>query len=144
MVLAKNRKARFEYHLDASVEAGMVLLGHEVKAIKAGRVHISEAHVIIKDGNVMLLGCRIDPTEHVSNIASIDKTRTIRLLLHRREIDKLAGAVKMKGKTIVPVDIHLSDNRIKMNIALAKGKNVRDKREDVKKRDAKRRARFLE
>jgi len=134
-----NRKSRFEYHLESTIEAGMMLLGHEVKSIKAGRIHISEAHIIIKNNKVIMIGCRIDPLPNASDFQYIDSERTIPLLLHKKEIERLGMQVKVKGMTIVPVDVHLSSNgKLKMSIALGKGKNQRDKRENIKKRDAER------
>lgn len=134
-IIAENRKARHDYHFEETFEAGLVLEGWEVKSLRAGRAQISESYVTIKDGDAWLIGAHISPLSTVSTHVVADPMRTRKLLLHVSELDKLIGAVQRKGYTIVPLNLHWKRGRAKLEIALAKGKKLYDKREDIKRRD---------
>ena len=139
-----NRKARFEYVIEDQYEAGLVLEGWEVKSLRAGKVNITESHVIVKRGEAFLLGAQIQPLPTASAHTSPDSTRTRKLLLNRRELDKLIGSVERQGYTIVPLSLYWIKNRVKLKVALAKGKKTHDKRETQKDRDWERsRARIM-
>ena len=133
--IALNKRARHEYHLEDRVEAGLVLQGWEVKAIRAGRAHISESYAVVRQGELHLFGSQITPLIQASTHVLADDRRTRKLLLHRHEIDKLVGKVERDGYTLVPTAMYWSRNRIKLEIALAKGKQAHDKRDAAKDRD---------
>lgn len=135
MSIAENKKAFHDYFIEEKLEAGLVLEGWEVKSIRAGRVQIKEAYVIVKDGEVWLLGCHISPLTTASTHIKPDPVRTRKLLLHEREIAKLIGKVERAGYALVPLDIHFAKGRLKLEIGLAKGKKQFDKRETEKQRD---------
>jgi len=135
MSIAENRRARFEYHIEERHEAGMVLAGWEIKAIRAGQVQLSDGYVVIKDGELWLIGCRIHPLGTASTHVRPEADRTKKLLMHKDEIRRLIGKVEQKGFTLVPLDLHYKGGRVKAEIALAKGKAERDKRQAEKKRD---------
>lgn len=135
MSIVENRKAFHDYSIEERYEAGLVLQGWEVKAIRAGRVQLKEAYVVLKNGEVWLIGCHISPLPSASTHIQADPTRTRKLLLHSREIRKLIGKVERAGYTLVPIDLHFQRGRIKLEIGLAKGKKLHDKRESEKKRD---------
>ncbi len=135
MSIANNRKAWHDYFIEEKFEAGMVLEGWEVKAIRAGRLQLRDAYVIVRGGALWLLGCTITPLPTVSTHFQPDPTRTRKLLMHTREIDRLIGAVERSGYTLVPLDMHFSKGRIKLEVGLAKGKKQHDKRESEKERD---------
>ncbi|MBV8261787.1 MAG: SsrA-binding protein SmpB, partial [Paraburkholderia sp.] len=116
-------------------EAGLVLEGWEVKAMRAGRANIKESYVMIKDGELYLIGTHISPLPEASTHIQPDPTRIRKLLLHREEIDKLIGKVEQRGFTLVPLNFHYKGGRVKCEIGLAKGKKLHDKRETEKKRD---------
>jgi len=130
-----NKKAQFEYFLEESFEAGLVLLGWEVKSIREGRLNITDAHVIIKSNEAFLLGAQIQPLPTASAISLPDPTRTRKLLLNRREIARLIGAIERQGYTVVPISMFWKGKNVKIKIALAKGKKLHDKRETIKDRD---------
>lgn len=134
-IIADNRKARHDYHIEQTWEAGLILEGWEVKSIRAGRAQLSDSYVTIKDGAAWLLGAHIQPLNTASTHIQADPQRTRKLLLHLRELKKLIGAVQRKGYTIVPLNLHWYRNHVKVDIALAKGKKQYDKREAEKKRD---------
>ena len=136
--IADNKKARFDYKIEESLEAGLALEGWEVKSLRAGRAQITESYVHIRDGEAWLLGARIAPLETASTHITADPTRTRKLLLHRKELDRLIGAVERKGYTLVPLNLHWSRGRAKVDIGLAKGKKSHDKRAAVKDRQWKR------
>ncbi|MBF0474054.1 MAG: SsrA-binding protein SmpB [Nitrospirae bacterium] len=136
-IFAQNRKAYHEYFIEETLEAGMVLLGTEVKSIREGRVNLKEGYVLIKDGEVFLLGCHINPYSH-GNITNHDPLRTRKCLLHAKEINKLTGRAKEKGYTLVPLKVYLKGQLIKLEIGLAKGKKQFEKREQIKEREVKR------
>lgn len=135
MSIANNRKAWHDYFIEEQFEAGMVLEGWEVKAIRAGRLQLRDAYVIVRGGALWLLGCTITPLPTVSTHFKPDPTRTRKLLMHAREIDRLIGAVERAGYTLVPLDMHFSKGRIKLEVGLAKGKKQHDKRDTEKERD---------
>lgn len=135
MSIAENKKAFHDYFVEERFEAGLVLEGWEVKSIRAGRVQLKEAYVIVKDSEVWLLGCHISPLTTASTHVKPDPVRTRKLLLHEREIAKLIGKVERAGYALVPIDMHFSKGRVKLEIGLAKGKKQFDKRETDKKRD---------
>ena len=133
--IALNRKARFEYSIEEVFEAGLVLEGWEVKSLRAGKVNISDAHVSIKRGEAFLLGSQIQALSTAAIHLQPDPKRSRKLLLNRRELDQLIGHVERQGYTLVPLSLYWKNNRVKMKLALAKGKKSHDKRESVKDRD---------
>ncbi|SAK64024.1 SsrA-binding protein [Caballeronia fortuita] len=135
MSIIDNRKAFFDYFVEERYEAGLVLEGWEVKALRAGRAQIKEGYVVIKNGELFLIGTHISPLPEASKFANLDPVRTRKLLLHREQIDKLIGKVEQRGHTLVPLNFHYKDGRVKCEIGLAKGKKLHDKRETEKKRD---------
>ena len=138
MSIVQNKKAFHDYFVEEQYEAGIVLEGWEAKAIRAGRVQIKEAYVVVNNGEIFLIGSHITPLATASTHVQPDNTRTRKLLLNAREIDKLIGAVERAGYTLVPLDMHYAKGRIKVEIGLAKGKKQHDKRETEKDRDWKR------
>jgi SsrA-binding protein len=137
-VIASNRKARHQYQFHGTFEAGLVLKGTEIKSIRAGRVSLQEGFVLFEDGEAWLVNVHIAPYDPASRQNHEPKRRR-KLLLHRREIDRLRGRAQEKGYTVVPTKLYLKDGRAKVEIALARGKKLRDKRQTLAKRDAKRR-----
>jgi SsrA-binding protein len=135
MSIAENKKAFHDYFIEERYEAGLVLEGWEVKSIRAGRVQIKEAYVIIKNAEMWLIGCHISPLTTASTHIHPDPVRTRKLLLHAREIGKLIGKVERAGYALVPLNLHFTKGRIKLEIGLAKGKKQFDKRESEKERD---------
>jgi len=133
-VLAANRKARHEYIIEESIEAGIALSGTEIKSIRTGRANLQDSFALIRGGEVWLLNAHISPYEH-GNRENHEPRRERKLLLHRREIDRLAGRVQEKGWTLVPLDIHLRNGRAKVQLGIARGKKQYDKRETIAKRD---------
>ncbi|MES1987385.1 MAG: SsrA-binding protein SmpB [Pseudomonadota bacterium] len=135
MSIAQNKKAFFDYFIEDKYEAGVVLEGWEVKAIRENRVNIKEAYVIIQRGEIYIIGCHVTPLGAASTHIRPDAIRTRKLLLHSEEILKLIAKVERAGYTIVPVDMHFSKGRVKVQIGLAKGKKQHDKRDTEKERD---------
>ncbi len=135
MSIIDNRKAYHDYFVEEKFEAGVALEGWEVKAIRAGRVQLKEAYVIVKDGAIVLLGAHITPLTTASTHVRADPTRTRRLLLHRAEINRLVGQVERAGYTLVPLNLHYSRGRVKLDVGLAKGKKQYDKRATVRERE---------
>ncbi|MGE8281619.1 MAG: SsrA-binding protein SmpB [Stenotrophomonas sp.] len=133
--IALNKRARHEYHLEERYEAGLVLQGWEIKAIRAGRGNMTDAYAYVKDGEIFLIGAQITPLIQASTHNVPEDRRQRKLLLHRREIDKLIGRVERDGYTLVPTAMYWSKNKIKLEIALAKGKQNHDKRDTAKERD---------
>lgn len=133
--ITTNKKARFEYTIEEEYEAGLALEGWEVKSLRAGKVNLSDAHVIIKHGEAFLLGAQIQPLSTTATCSLPDPTRTRKLLLHRKELNRLIGCVERQGYTIIPLSLFWSRNFIKVKIALAKGKKAHDKREATKDRE---------
>ena len=135
MSIIDNRKAFHDYFIEERFEAGLVLEGWEVKAIRAGRANIKEAYVVIREGEIFIFGMHITPLAAASTHVNPDPTRTRKLLLHEAEIAKLIGKVERAGYALVPLDLHYSKGRIKVAVGLAKGKKQYDKRETEKERD---------
>ena len=135
MSIAQNKKALHDYFIEEKHEAGIVLEGWEVKAIRDGRVQLKESYVVIQRGEIYLIGCHITPLGAASTHIRPDATRTRKLLLHSEEIAKLIGKVERAGYTLVPLDMHYTRGRVKVEIGLAKGKKQYDKREAEKERD---------
>ena len=135
MSIAENRRAFFDYHLEERHEAGMVLQGWEIKAIRAGQVQLTDGYVVIRDGELFLIGCRINALRSASTHVSPEADRTKKLLMHKEEIKRLIGKVEQKGFTLVPLNLHFKGSHVKAEIALAKGKAEHDKRNTVKERD---------
>ncbi len=133
--IAENRRARFDYHLEEQYEAGIVLEGWEIKAIRAGQVQLTDGYVVIRDGELHLIGCRINPLRSASTHVHPEPDRTRKLLMHKDEIRRLVGKVEQRGWTLVPLNLHYKGGRVKVELALAKGKALHDKRETEKNRD---------
>lgn len=133
--VALNKRARHEYHLEERFEAGLALQGWELKSIRAGRANITESYAVIRDGELFLFGAQITPLISASTHVVADDRRTRKLLLHRREIDTLIGRVQRDGYTLVPIALYWKANKVKCELALARGKQVHDKREASKDRD---------
>jgi len=133
--IAQNKKARFDYFIEESVEAGLVLEGWEVKSLRAGKAQLSESYVILKKGEIWLLGAHITPLSSASTHVNADASRTRKLLLHRDQIDRLTGLVERKGYTLVPLELYWGKGRAKLAVGLAKGKKQHDKRADERDRD---------
>ena len=136
--IAENRRARFDYHIEERHEAGMVLSGWEIKAIRAGQVQLTDGYVVIKDGELYLIGCRINALRSASTHVHPEADRTKKLLMHKAEIRRLIGKVEQRGFTLVPLDLHYKGGRVKCEIALAKGKAEHDKRATIADREGKR------
>lgn len=132
---AFNRKALYDYEILAKYEAGLVLVGHEVKSIRNGRLSLQGAYVVIKDGEAYLLNASISPYQPKNTPAEYEPTRSRKLLLHQYEIQSLLGRIKQKGLTLVPLRVYNKANRIKLELALARGKKQYDKRAKIKKRE---------
>jgi SsrA-binding protein len=133
--IAVNRRARHEYHIDERYEAGLALQGWEVKSLRAGRVQITEAYVTLKNGEAFLIGAHFTPLKQTCTHEIADATRTRKLLLHERELAGLIGKVERAGYTLIPLDLHWTRGRAKLEVGLAKGKKQHDKRADIKERD---------
>ena len=133
--IAQNRKARFDYHLEEFFEAGLALEGWEVKSLRAGKANLTESYVMLKDGEAFLFGARFEPLPTASTHISPDPQRTRKLLLHRKELARLFSGVQKQGFTCVPVNLHWKRGRVKLDIALAKGKQKVDKRATERERD---------
>jgi SsrA-binding protein len=136
-LIVDNRRARHDYHLLERVEAGLVLTGTEVKSLREGRASLQQAYADVRDGEAWLVGAHISVYDQ-GNIANHDPDRDRKLLLHRREVDSLAGQVQERGLTLVPTRLYFRDGRAKVELALARGKELRDKRRDLAKREASR------
>lgn len=133
--IAENRKARFDYFIEERLEAGLALQGWEVKSMRAGKAQITEGYVFLRNGEAFLLGAHIQPLNTASTHIVADPTRTRKLLLNRRELSHLLGAVERKGYTLVPLELYWKDGRAKLQVGLAKGKKQHDKRANEKDRD---------
>ena len=136
-IIATNRKARHQYHFDDTYEAGLVLMGSEIKSIRAGRVSLQEGFVLFEEGEAWLVNVHIAQYDAASRQNHEPKRRR-KLLLHRREIDRLQGRTREKGYTVIPTKLYLKDGRAKIEIALARGKRQYDKRQAIAKRESKR------
>jgi SsrA-binding protein len=140
MSITVNKKALHDYFVEEKYEAGIALQGWEVKAIRAGRMNIKESYVVIKGGEIWLIGMHITPLPTASTHVNPDPTRTRKLLLHANEIDKLIGKVERAGYALIPLDLHYTRGRIKLEVGLAKGKKQHDKRVDEQEKDSRREA----
>lgn len=138
-IVASNRKARHEYFIEDTIEAGIVLKGTEVKSIRAGRINVKESYAIVENGEIFIYNMHISPYEQ-GNIHNVDPIRKRKLLLHKREIKRLEAQVMQKGYTLIPLTVYINeDGLVKIELALGKGKKLYDKREDIAKKDAMRR-----
>lgn len=138
MAIIQNKKARFDYTIEDKFEAGLVLRGWEVKSIRAGGASIKESHIFVRDGELFLLNANITPLKTASTHEKADPTRTRKLLMHKHEIMRLIGRVEQAGYTLIPLDMHFKDGRIKLEIGLGKGKKLYEKRQDASKKEWKR------
>ncbi len=133
--IARNRKARHDYHIDETFEAGLVLEGWEVKAMRGGKAQLTEAYVVLRDGEAWLIGAHVPPLLSASTHVQPDPARSRKLLLNRRELDRLTGSVERKGFALVPLSLYFKRGRVKLEIGLARGKKQHDKRANEKDRD---------
>ncbi len=136
-IVCQNRKAYRDYHIEDVFESGIVLLGTEVKALREGKANLKDSYVIIKNGEIFLLNCHISPYSH-GNIMNHDPLRTRKLLMHKEEIKSLSGKILTKGYTLIPLKIYFKNSIAKVEIGLAKGKRLFEKREAIKEREARR------
>jgi SsrA-binding protein len=134
-LIAENRKARFDFYIEDQVEAGIALQGWEVKSMREAKANLKESYAIFRNDEAWLIGAHITPLTSASTHVEANPVRMRKLLLHRREIDRLKGAVDREGYTLVPLAMHWVNGRAKVTLGLAKGKNVRDKRDSIKDRD---------
>ena len=135
MSIVENRKAFHDYFIEERFEAGIALEGWEVKAIRAGRAQLKEAYVVVRNGELVLLGAHVSPLTTASTHVRPDPTRTRKLLMHREEINRLIGKVERAGYTLTPLDLHYTKGRVKLAVGLAKGKKQHDKRASIKERE---------
>lgn len=133
--IAVNRRARYDYFIEDRFEAGLALEGWEVKSLRAGRLSLQEAYVVVRNGEAWLVGANITPLQTASTHIKPDPTRSRKLLLHRHELNRLIGATERQGYTLVPLDMHWKRGRAKLEVGLAKGKKQYDKRADQKEQD---------
>ncbi len=136
-VVATNRKAFHDYHILETYEAGIALLGTEVKSLREGKANLKDSYAIVKNSEVFLLNCHISPYSH-GNIFNHDPLRTRKLLLHRKEINKLHGHITQKGLTLIPLKVYFKDGKAKVELGLAKGKRQYEKREAIKEKESRR------
>lgn len=136
--ISEHRRARFEYAVEETFEAGISLLGWEIKSLRDNRVSCDESYCVVRSGEVFWIGGHISPLPNVAEYLHPDPMRSRRLLLHKKQIRKLIGAIERKGFTLVPLSIYWKNHRIKLKIALAKGKKLHDKRQSIKEREWKR------
>lgn len=136
--IADNKKAAYNYFFEERFEAGMVLEGWEVKSLREGKVQLTDGYVVIRDGELFVIGCQINPLRSASTHINPDSVRTKKLLLHKEQIRRLIGKVEQKGYTLIPINLHWKAGKVKCEIALAKGKAEHDKRDTIKDREGKR------
>jgi SsrA-binding protein len=136
--IAENRKASYNYFFEEKYEAGIVLQGWEVKALREGKVQLTDGYVIVKDGELFIIGLQINPLRTASTHVSTDAARTRKLLMHKDEIRRLIGKVEQRGYTLVPLNLHWKAGKVKCEVALAKGKAEHDKRDTIRDREGKR------
>lgn len=137
-VLASNKKARYDYFVEDTLEVGLVLTGTEVKSIRQGKLNLKDSYAMIEGGEAYILNMHISPYEQ-GNIYNVDPLRKRKLLLHKREITKLVGMIQQKGYSLIPLSVYLKKGMVKMELAIAVGKKTYDKRHDIAKKDAERR-----
>ncbi|AEP36637.1 SsrA-binding protein [Taylorella asinigenitalis 14/45] len=135
MSIVENKRARHDYFIEDRFEAGLVLEGWEVKAIRAGKVQLHDTYVIVKDGELYILNMHVNPLLSASTHVHPQSNRTRKLLMHKREINRLIGKVEQKGYTLIPLNLHYKSGKIKLDFGLAKGKKAHDKRDTLKERD---------
>lgn len=135
MSIVENRKARHDYFIEDRFEAGLVLEGWEVKSIRAGKVQLGESYVIVRDAELYLLNMHVSPLVTASTHIHPNATRTRKLLMHRQEINRLIGKVEIRGYTLIPLNLHYKNGKIKLEFGLGKGKKLHDKRDSAKDRD---------
>ena len=133
--IVENRKAFHDYFIEERFEAGLSLEGWEVKAVRAGRANLKEGYVVVKNGELLLIGAHVSPLATASTHVHADPTRTRKLLMHREEISRLIGKVERAGYTLTPLNLHFKNGRIKLEIGLAKGKKQHDKRATIRERE---------
>ena len=136
-IVCQNRKAYHDYHIEETTEAGIALLGTEVKSLREGNANLKDSYVIVKGGEAFLFNCHISPYSH-GNIMNHDPVRTRKLLMHRMEISRLSGKVAAKGFTLIPLKIYFKDSFAKVEIGLARGKKLFEKRDTIKEKEARR------
>jgi SsrA-binding protein len=136
-IICQNRKAYHDYHIEETLEAGIALSGTEVKSLREGKANVKDSYVIIKDNEVSLLNCHISPYSH-GNMMNHDPLRTRKLLLHRKEINRLRGKTAIRGFTLIPLKIYFKGPFAKVEIGLARGKKLFEKRETIKEKEARR------
>lgn len=136
-IIAQNRKAYYDFHIEDTLEAGIALLGTEVKSLREGRANLRDSYVAIKGGEAYLHNCHISPYTH-GNIMNHEPLRTRKLLMHRKEIDRVRGKIEAKGYTLVPLKVYFKGSFAKVEIGLARGKKIFEKRDTIKEREAKR------
>ncbi|SEQ14771.1 SsrA-binding protein [Giesbergeria anulus] len=136
--IADNKKAAYNYFFEERYEAGVVLQGWEVKALREGKVQLTDGYVVIRDGELFLFGCQINPLKTASTHVNPDAVRTKKLLMHKEEIRRLIGKVEQKGYTLIALNLHWKEGKVKCEVALAKGKAEHDKRDTIKDREGKR------
>jgi len=136
--IADNKKAAYDYFFEERFEAGIVLQGWEVKAMREGKAQLTDGYVVIRDGELYLIGCQINPLKTASTHVNPEAARTKKLLMHKEQILRLIGKVEQKGHTLVPIQLYWKNGRAKVEIALAKGKATHDKRHTIKEREGKR------
>jgi len=136
-LLAENRKARHDYFIEDTYECGLVLQGTEVKSMRGGKVNLKDSYAQVKNGEAFVIGMHVSPYEQ-GNIYNADPFRPRKLLLHKREINKLYGLQQAEGMSLIPLKLYLKDGKVKLELAVAKGKKLYDKRRDIAKRDSKR------
>ena len=136
--IADNKKAAFNYFFEERFEAGIVLQGWEVKALREGKAQLTDGYVVIRDGELFLIGCQINPLKTASTHVTPEAARTKKLLMHKDQIRRLIGKVEQKGHTLVPIQLYWKEGRAKVEIALARGKATHDKRDTIKEREGKR------
>ena len=141
-VICTNRKARFQYQIEETIEAGLVLRGPEVKSLRAGKAHLTDSYARVRNGEMFLFKAYIGPYEQASR-ENLDSERERKLLLHRREIDRLSGKVRERGFTLIPLQLYFLDGRAKVELALARGKRAYDKRQTIADRESKVRLRRM-
>jgi SsrA-binding protein len=137
-IVSKNRKARHEYHIEDTIEAGMVLLGAEVKSLRDGRANLKDGYVAFKKDDAWLYNVHISPYPHAVNVDRLNPTRPRKLLMHKRELHRLMGKVQEKGFTLIPLTLYFRAGKAKVELGLARGKKLYDKRESMKKRSEER------
>lgn len=136
-IIAQNKNARRNYFIEDTLEAGIVLVGTEVKSIRAGKVNIRDSYANIRNGEIFVQGMHVSPYEQ-GNIFNKDPVRDRKLLLHKHEINRLLGYIQQKGMTLIPLEVYLKRGKVKIGLGIGRGKKLHDKREDIAKRDAQR------